>query len=140
MKKTDIKRINNYYLDLLINEKRVLIEKTENGYYITDSYIISVLDPECYYLKELNTYKLYDSFINKININDYKKVNKKLVNKNDKIVILENEESSYMIQEKYYKLYEKYDFFIDISKNERSMVIVKENENIIAYILPVKQY
>lgn len=136
MKKSEVKRINNYYFNLLVEDKKVMYEVTEDKIFISDTYIITILEKENYYLKELKSYPFNDNFIKKLELDNYKEVNNITINEKEKIALLDNE---VMIDNKYYKLYKGNRFFI--ASGERTPVIVKNDiDDLIGYILPIKKY
>lgn len=136
MKRSEVKRINEFYFNLLINDKRVLYEINEDKILISDTFNITILNKEDYYLKELTTYNFKINFIDKLILEDYRLINNITVNEKERIALLDNE---VMIDQKYYKLYKGNNFYI--TNGDRSPVIVKNDfDEVIGYILPIKKY
>lgn len=76
-----------------------------------------------------------DKFINNLNIEDYKSVKDFYVKEN--LVYLLNDNLKVCINKKYMKLYENLDIYIF---DEIKPVIFKLEDNIIGFVLPIREY
>ena len=130
------KRLNDFYYKLAKNEQKVFYKIDEEQIYLSDSYIISIMNKESNLLnydKMINAE--LDKFINNINIEDYKPVKDFYVKEN--LVYLLNDNLKVCIDKKYMKLYENLDIYII---DEIKPVIFKLEDNIIGFVLPIKEY
>ena len=130
------KRLNDFYYKLAKNEQRVFYKIDEDLIYLSDSYNISILDKTnnlLNYDKMINAE--LDKFLSNLNIDDYKPVKDFYIKEN--LVYLLNDNLKVCIDKKYMKLYENLDIYI---LEETKPVIFKLEDNIIGFVLPIKEY
>lgn len=131
------KKIYNYYLDLMLKDKKVFWDYNglDGGYLLSDSYIISIV-PEMYFNKDK---------VNKVNLEhflelpyeEYKESSKIVLIGSDKTIGLKHGDIEVLISNKYYNLYKGCTFKI---LGDIKPVLVYDNDKLIAFILPVKKY
>ena len=133
MKVTD--KINKYYFNLLLKKKEVYQKVVNGKVYLSDKCIISIID----YNDSLIGYSYCNNkaplkeFIDNIDLHDYIDVTNTLIGLN--YVKL----NSVTIDPKYFTLYKGCQFKINVTSDIKP-VLVYDNENLIGFILPCKEY
>lgn len=131
-----VKDINKYYFNLLLKREKVFYSIKDDKVYLSDKYIISIINKDdlLINIEQLNCVDL-TTFINKVDIDNYTKLKDWYIK--DKISCLFNDEYKVNISKKYLELYYGKDFYI---YKENQPVIVKIEDDIIGFLLPIKEY
>lgn len=137
-----INKINNFLRTKIRKKQRVYISKIENGYLITDGYVMFYLNEE---QMELNPNKfncekdLNEIWIKSLSENDIEITIDSWIRKHGKFLCkMQNKETkeNVYINDEYLKYFLNGVKF-NISKNDRSNILVKDGQTPIAILLPV---
>ena len=138
MDKLSIK-INKFYLNKIIKNEKVFIKKVDNKILLSDSYSISIVDDKDFiYNSELFKEVSLDSFIDKLQVEDYQVIDSWYVLEN-KVVVLKYRGLDVLIDKKYMSLFFDKNIIIKIIGDNKP-VLFYEGSIIRGFVLPIKKY
>lgn len=138
-----IKELNKEIIKLFYNKnKKILVEKKDGKIYITDSYVVWILNEEDFIFdinkfKTVNIKSIVDNVENKELLNAIKS-NEFSKEKNVVYSKLVCEDIEVTINEKYLKCFNENCTFKVV--NAITPVLVYENDNLVGLICPIKKY